>query len=71
MTGNKIGNIAFEPHTLDMGELEEGTHEIEITAFGNRYNSFGHLHAPLSMSKSYCGPGAWRSELSMNREELC
>lgn len=43
-----------------MGYWKAGTHEIEITAYGNRYNSFGHIHLPLRYRN--CGPGAWRSK---------
>lgn len=59
-THKKLGIIAFQPHTLDLPNLEAGTHELEITAFGNRYNSFGHFHAPLWLGG--CGPGMWRSK---------
>jgi len=58
----KLGIIAFQPRTLDLGELEEGEHKIEITAYGNRYNSFGHIHAPTWVNA--CGPFMWRSKFS-------
>jgi hypothetical protein len=64
----KLGTIALQPHTLDLGKLEEGKHEIEITAFGNRYNSFGHIHTPEWVGN--CGPGAWRSEFSPSIESI-
>lgn len=57
--GKKLGTIALQPHSLDLGKLEEGKHEIEITAFGNRYNSFGHIHTPEWVGS--CGPGTWRT----------
>lgn len=59
----KIGTIALQPRTIDLGKLEEGEHELEITAFGNRYNSFGHIHTPLWVGN--CGPYAWRSKFSL------
>jgi len=55
----KIGRIALQPHKIDIGEWEAGKQEIEITAFGNRYNSFGHFHAPEWVTNCY--PGIWRS----------
>ncbi|KAK2047273.1 family 2 glycoside hydrolase [Colletotrichum somersetense] len=42
--GNKSGHVAMQPRTLDLGEIEAGKHNIYITAFGYRYNSFGHVH---------------------------
>ncbi|KAK2056083.1 hypothetical protein LY76DRAFT_607237, partial [Colletotrichum caudatum] len=42
--GNKSGHVALQPRTLDLGEVEAGKHSISITAFGYRYNSFGHVH---------------------------
>jgi hypothetical protein len=58
-TRRKIGNIAFQPHLLPLGLSKGGTYNIAITAFGNRYNSFGHIHLPGGWSK--CGPGMWRT----------
>lgn len=59
----KLGTIALQPRTLDLGRLEEGKHEIDITAFGNRYNSFGHIHTPEWVGN--CGPGIWRSTTAL------
>jgi hypothetical protein len=60
-TKRKIGRIAFEPHMLSLGSLEAGNHKITITAFGNRYNSFGHLHLPDWVGGWTCGPAFWRT----------
>jgi hypothetical protein len=56
----KIGTIALQPRTIDLGKLKEGKHWIDITAFGNRYNGFGHVHTPEWLGN--CGPFAWRSK---------
>ncbi|WQF76493.1 Putative class I glutamine amidotransferase [Colletotrichum destructivum] len=55
----KSGHIALQPRTLDLGELEAGRHEVAITAFGYRYNSFGHVH--LAEGYPGCSPDRWRS----------
>ena len=53
-------HIALQPHKLYLGELESGSHDIEITAYGNRYNSFGHIHTPAWVGG--CWPDRWRSK---------
>jgi len=62
-TKQKLGRIAFQPRTLDITSLGPGKHKIEITAFGNRYNSFGHVHLPDGLTNG-CSPDIWRSRLS-------
>ncbi|KAL0932188.1 glycoside hydrolase family 2 [Colletotrichum truncatum] len=53
------GHIALQPRKLCLGELEVGKHEISITAFGYRYNSFGHIH--LTDGIFGCWPDQWRT----------
>lgn len=38
--GRNAGRIAFSPYRLDLGFLSAGAHEVEITAFGQRHNTF-------------------------------
>jgi hypothetical protein len=59
-TKKELGRIAFQPRTLDLGEFDEGAHKISITAFGNRYNAFGHIHMPDGLG--FCSPDFWRCE---------
>lgn len=60
-TGSKLGNIALQPRTLYLGKFGPGEHKISITAYGNRYNSFGHIHAPAWVPAG-CWPDLWRSK---------
>jgi hypothetical protein len=60
-SGTKLGRIAFQPHTLDLGKLPPGKHSISITAFGNRYNAFGHIHLNDGIT-DVCWPDIWRSK---------
>ncbi|TDZ41272.1 hypothetical protein CTRI78_v009797 [Colletotrichum trifolii] len=55
----KNGHIALQPRKLALGELGAGKHEVSITAFGYRYNSFGHIH--LSDGIFGCWPDLWRT----------
>jgi hypothetical protein len=59
-TNSKIGTIAFQPRSLSLGQLTAGHHQLSITAFGNRYNSFGHIHLPENINM--CQPEMWRSK---------
>ncbi|KAK1573642.1 family 2 glycoside hydrolase [Colletotrichum navitas] len=57
--GKKSGHIALQPRTLALGEIEVGKHDISITAFGYRYNSFGNVHLKDCVSGGR--PDLWRS----------
>ena len=59
----KLGRIAFQPHTLHLGKFAAGTHRISITAYGNRYNAFGHFHLADGRTNQ-CWPDIWRSKCS-------
>ncbi len=60
LDGKEIGPIAFAPYAIDLGTVSPGEHSLQITAYGNRFNSFGQLHDMLH--RHWCGPEAWRSE---------
>ncbi|KAH7400177.1 hypothetical protein BKA64DRAFT_671303 [Cadophora sp. MPI-SDFR-AT-0126] len=57
----KLGRIAFQPHTLHLGRFAAGTHRISVTAYGNRYNAFGHFHLADGRTNQ-CWPDIWRTE---------
>jgi hypothetical protein len=59
-TSEKLGRIAFQPHTLS---LPTDTQSISITAFGNRYNAFGHIHLQDGITDQ-CWPDIRRSRFS-------
>ncbi|AJG98234.1 hypothetical protein LF65_01629 [Clostridium beijerinckii] len=58
--GEEKGKIAFAPYILRLGKLEAGNHTIDITAFGNRINTFGTVHN-CNHSTEWFGPNAWRT----------
>lgn len=60
LNGEKAGIIAYAPYRADLGYLPEGWHELEITAYGNRINTFGTLHNS-DEKLTWVGPQAWRS----------
>jgi hypothetical protein len=61
LDGQPSGKIAFAPYTIELGQLSQETHTLDVTAFGNRVNSFGQLHL-TDKSLTWFGPGAWRTE---------
>jgi len=60
MDGSDAGPIAISPWRTELGRPAPGTHAIDITAFGNRVNTFGSLHN-CDFTWGWQGPNAWRS----------
>ena len=58
------GHVAFPPYEVSLGELASGVHDLDLTAYGNRYNSFGAVHScePCTLPWGYKGPGSYRTE---------
>ena len=63
--GEEKGNIAYSPYELRVKDVKKGTHKVEITLYGTRFNSFGTLHS--TDDRKWIGPQAWSSE----REAFC
>ncbi len=61
LDGKDIGLIAYPPCVAKAANVENGSHLLEITLFGNRYNTFGPVHL-VNEKESWHGPGAWRSK---------
>lgn len=55
--GTRIGTVAFAPYEI---ELPENIDRLDITAYGNRSNTFGPLHH-TNRDLKWIGPGAWRT----------
>jgi hypothetical protein len=58
--GQEKGKIAFAPYTLELGKVNKGKHDIDITAYGNRINAFGTVHN-CDDTYFWFGPDAWRT----------
>lgn len=58
--GKDCGKIFTSPYVVSLGNLS-GKHKIEITAYGNRINTFGPIHN-ISEFERWCGPNAWRTQ---------
>lgn len=59
LDGVEVGNVFLSPYQIDLGELH-GKYTILITAYGNRFNTFGQVHLSDSHMKWF-GPNSWRT----------
>ncbi|MDR2485900.1 MAG: hypothetical protein LBD55_10980, partial [Treponema sp.] len=55
------GVIAYSPYRLEVPDLPNGTHRIELVFFGSRINTFGQLHNNTRDNGFWWGPNSWRS----------
>ena len=61
LDGVKKGLIAYAPHSLDLGQVNSGSHKLIIRLYGNRFNGFGTLHN-ANEDFIWYGPDAYRTE---------
>lgn len=69
LDGQRVGRIVYAPHRLTF-DCPAGTHEVTVTVFGNRINTFGCLHN-CDPDYPYYGPAAWRTEGKQFSYEYC
>ncbi len=60
LDGKKQGLIAFSPYRLMTEPLPAGRHKLDVTAYGNRVNTFGALHNS-DMEDNRSAPDYWRT----------
>jgi hypothetical protein len=65
--GADRGVIAYSPYRLTIDGLSAGKHNIDITGFGCRINTFGQLHnneghLRINSAIYWWGPNSWRSQ---------
>jgi hypothetical protein len=55
------GYIVYAPYQLELNGIVPGSHILQLTLLGNRFNCFGPVH--LSVPKfRWLGPNSWRSK---------
>ena len=59
--GRERGDIVYPPYLLRVDGLSDGEHDVAMTLYIHRYNTFGPIHL-VDEKASWHGPGAWRSE---------
>ena len=58
--GKRAGLAALAPNRVALGSLAAGSHTLELTVYGDRYNTFGQLHNANAAYKWY-GPASYRT----------
>lgn len=56
--GNPAGKIVFAPYDIIVENVGKGTHTVEFTLYGNRFNCFAALHNSET-DLSWVGPGMY------------
>ena len=49
------------PYRIQLGQVESGTHTIEVCSYGTRINQFGQVHH-CNDAEFWMGPHTWRTE---------
>lgn len=55
------GLLVFPPNVISLGNIEKGEHNLDITIYGNRHNTLGHLHNVI-LKPSFPSPNYWHPE---------
>lgn len=59
--GQDAGLMIFSPYKAAFSIASAGKHEIDLTLFGSRVNTFGQVHQ-VDKQLEWWGPESWRSE---------
>lgn len=59
---------ALLPHQCTLKKLKKGSHKIELTCLGHRYNGFGQIHM-IGDDLVWMGPDSWRTKNESWTEE--
>lgn len=59
--GNDQGVIAFSPYQVRFSVAHAGKHQIQLTLFGSRVNTFGQVHNANKQTE-WWGPESWRTQ---------
>ena len=55
-----MGNASLAPYTVDLGDLSEGEHTLDITVYASRVNTFGAFHLS-KYNLGWMGPNAYHT----------
>ncbi len=58
LDGQRLSNISLAPHAVDLCELSEGEHTLELKVYLSRINTFGSLHN-ANGDLRWFGPSGW------------
>lgn len=60
LDGQRVANVSLAPHEAKVGVLTPGVHELAITLYPSRINTFGTFHLN-KRDVIWFGPNAWRT----------
>lgn len=60
LDGEQFGKIFVPPYICEKSDVSAGRHTLDITVFGNRYNTFGQVHL-FDSAYRWFGPNSWRT----------
>lgn len=58
----RSGSIVGSPYIFEVEGLKKGEHEVVLILFGNRYNTFSHLHYLDDEKDRLSSPSLWRNK---------
>lgn len=61
LDGRRQGVIAISPYAVVTEPVAPGSHMLNLTVYGNRYNTFGAVHNTDEEKDTYCSPNFWRT----------
>ena len=66
--GKRAGPLVHEPYVIELGGLTQGVHQVDVTLYGSRYNTFGEIHL-VPGKTNWIGADMWRTEFDWWTEE--
>ena len=69
LDGKDVGKIVLPPYELKIENVARGKHELELTLYLSRVNTFGALHCCVPLS--WKGPSSWYTEGNAWSYEYC
>lgn len=61
LDGKRQGIIAISPYSVTTEPAAKGMHRLDLTVYGNRFNTFGAVHNTTEEKDVYCSPNFWRT----------
>ncbi|MBQ8575837.1 MAG: hypothetical protein IJ447_07330 [Clostridia bacterium] len=61
LDGKRIANLSLSPYSVDLGNISEGEHTLDLVVSLSRINTFGTLHM-CDGKRQWYGPDGWYTE---------
>lgn len=70
LDGKEEKHLIFSPYETEFKNIKTGKHTLKVSFFGNRFNTFGHLHN-CNINDKWYGPNVWYSKNECYSYEYC